>query len=165
MLLQFLSCYSGYLFYRNNLMFCSGTVVRSATATCQLCLISLLRHKPILSWSWPNRCWWKHPLPTLLDPPCQRWTRVDRGRPPSTIAEEQLTFWEDSEPSTTLISGTLLEGLVMREMWPQIRYPFINCSQTKFVAIILVLSVFFYSIFRLTNFSSDAFDFSSSKTG
>ena len=42
---------------------------------------------------------------------------------------------------------------------------FFNCSQTKFVAIILVLSVFFYAIFRLTNFSSDAFDFSSSKTG
>ena len=40
-----------------------------------------------------------------------------------------------------------------------------NCSQTKFVAIILVLSVFFYAIFRLTNFSSDAFDFSASKTG
>ena len=40
-----------------------------------------------------------------------------------------------------------------------------NCSQTKFVAIILVLSVFFYAIFRLTDFSSDAFDFSSSKTG
>ena len=42
---------------------------------------------------------------------------------------------------------------------------FINCSQTKFVAIILVLLVFFYAIFRLTDFSSDAFDFSSSKTG
>ena len=41
----------------------------------------------------------------------------------------------------------------------------INCSQTKFVAIILVLSVFFYAIFSLTDFSSDAFDFSSSKTG
>ena len=41
----------------------------------------------------------------------------------------------------------------------------INCSQTKFVAIILVLSVFFYAILRLTDFSSDAFDFSSSKTG
>ena len=40
-----------------------------------------------------------------------------------------------------------------------------NCSQTKFVAIILVLLVFFYAIFRLTDFSSDAFDFSSSKTG
>ena len=40
-----------------------------------------------------------------------------------------------------------------------------NCSQTKFVAIILVLSVFFYAIFCLTDFSSDAFDFSSSKTG
>ena len=40
-----------------------------------------------------------------------------------------------------------------------------NCSQTKFVAIILVLSVFFYAIFRLTDFSSDNFDFSSSKTG
>ena len=40
-----------------------------------------------------------------------------------------------------------------------------NCSQTKFVAIILVLSVFFYAIFRLTYFSSDAFDFSSSKKG
>ena len=39
-----------------------------------------------------------------------------------------------------------------------------NCSQTKFVAIILVLLVFFYAIFRLTDFSSDAFDFSSSKT-
>ena len=44
-------------------------------------------------------------------------------------------------------------------------YVMFNCSQTKFVAIILVLSVFFYAIFRLTNFSSDAFDFSSSKTG
>ena len=42
---------------------------------------------------------------------------------------------------------------------------FFNCSQTKFVAIILVLSVFFSAIFRLTNFSSDAFDLSSSKTG
>ena len=41
----------------------------------------------------------------------------------------------------------------------------VNCSQTKFVAIILVLSVFFYAIFRLTDFSSDASDFSSSKTG
>ena len=40
-----------------------------------------------------------------------------------------------------------------------------NCSQTKFVAIILVLSVFFYAIFRLTDFSSDALDFASSKTG
>ena len=40
-----------------------------------------------------------------------------------------------------------------------------NCSQTKFVAIILVLLVFFYAIFRLTDFSSDVFDFSSSKTG
>ena len=40
-----------------------------------------------------------------------------------------------------------------------------NCSQTKFIAIILVLSVFFYAIFRLTDFPSDAFDFSSSKTG
>ena len=39
-----------------------------------------------------------------------------------------------------------------------------NCSETKFVAIILVLSVFFNAIFRLTDFSSDAFDFSSSKT-
>ena len=35
----------------------------------------------------------------------------------------------------------------------------INCSQTKFVAILLVLLVFFYAIFRLTDFSSDAFDF------
>ena len=35
----------------------------------------------------------------------------------------------------------------------------------KFVAIILVLSVFFNAIFRLTDFSSDSFDFSSSKTG
>ena len=39
-------------------------------------------------------------------------------------------------------------------------------DKTKFVAIILVLSVFFFNaIFRLTDFSSDAFDFSSSKTG
>ena len=42
---------------------------------------------------------------------------------------------------------------------------FLNCSQTKFVAIILVLSVSFNAIFRLTDCSSDAFDFSSSKTG
>ena len=41
----------------------------------------------------------------------------------------------------------------------------INCAQTKFVTIILVLSVFYYAIFRLTDFLSDAFDFSSSKTG
>ena len=41
----------------------------------------------------------------------------------------------------------------------------VNCSQTKFVAFILVLSVLFYAIFRLTDFSSDAFDFSSSKAG
>ena len=40
-----------------------------------------------------------------------------------------------------------------------------NCSQTNLVAIILVLLVIFDVIFRLTNFSSDAFDFSSSKTG
>ena len=40
-----------------------------------------------------------------------------------------------------------------------------NCFQTKFVAIILDLSVFFSAIFRLTDFSSDAFDFSFSKTG
>ena len=41
-----------------------------------------------------------------------------------------------------------------------------NCSQMKFVAIILVPSVFsFYVIFRLTEMSSDAFDFLSSKTG
>ena len=40
-----------------------------------------------------------------------------------------------------------------------------NCSQTKFVAIILVLSVFFCDFLLLTDFSSDAFDFSSSKTG
>ena len=39
-----------------------------------------------------------------------------------------------------------------------------NCSQKKSVAITLVLSVFFNAIFGLTNFSSDAFDFSSSKT-
>ena len=42
----------------------------------------------------------------------------------------------------------------------------INCSQTQFLAIILVLSFFsFYVIFRLTEISSDAFDFLSSKTG
>ena len=35
----------------------------------------------------------------------------------------------------------------------------INCSQTKFIAIIIVLSVFFYAIFRLTDFSSDALTF------
>ena len=39
-----------------------------------------------------------------------------------------------------------------------------NCSQTKSVAIILVLSSYFHAIFCLTNFSSDAFDFSTSKT-
>ena len=42
-------------------------------------------------------------------------------------------------------------------------FALIICSQTKFVAIILVLSGFFYGIFRLTDFASDAFDFSSSK--
>ena len=42
---------------------------------------------------------------------------------------------------------------------------FINCSQTKFVPIILNLSVFFNAIFRLTDFSFDTFDFSYSKTG
>ena len=41
----------------------------------------------------------------------------------------------------------------------------LNCSQTKFVTIILVLLVFFNAIFRLTDFSSDPFDFLSSKTG
>ena len=40
-----------------------------------------------------------------------------------------------------------------------------NCSQTKFVAIILVLLVLFYAVFRLTDFSPDPFDFSSLKTG
>ena len=44
-------------------------------------------------------------------------------------------------------------------------FTLVNCYQTKFVAIILVLSVFFYAIFRLTDFASDAFDFSSSKMG
>ena len=48
--------------------------------------------------------------------------------------------------------------------WQYASYVIGDCSQTKFVAIILVLLVFF-AIFRLTNFSSDAFDFSSSKTG
>ena len=38
-----------------------------------------------------------------------------------------------------------------------------NCSQTKFVAIIFVLSIFFSANFHLTDFSSDAFDFSSQK--
>ena len=33
-----------------------------------------------------------------------------------------------------------------------------NCSQTKFVAIILVLR-YFYAFFHLTNFLSDAYDF------
>ena len=40
-----------------------------------------------------------------------------------------------------------------------------NCSQTKFVDIMLVLSVFFYAIFHLTDVWSDPFDSSSSKTG
>ena len=40
-----------------------------------------------------------------------------------------------------------------------------NWFQTKFVAIILVLFVCFYAIFRLTNCLSDAFDFSSLKMG
>ena len=38
---------------------------------------------------------------------------------------------------------------------------FINCSQMKFVAIILVLSVVFNAIIGLTDFSSDSFDSSS----
>ena len=38
-----------------------------------------------------------------------------------------------------------------------------NGSQTKFVAIIKVLLVFFIAIFRLTDFSSDSFDLSSHK--
>ena len=41
----------------------------------------------------------------------------------------------------------------------------INCSQTKFVVIILVLPVFFNSIVPLTDFSSHPFDISSPKTG
>ena len=48
------------------------------------------------------------------------------------------------------------------------QYSFFNRSQTKYVAIILVLSVLYailYAILRLTTFSSDAFDFLSSKTG
>ena len=40
-----------------------------------------------------------------------------------------------------------------------------NCCEAKFVAIILVLLVFFNAIFRFFDFSSDAFDFPSSKTG
>ena len=40
----------------------------------------------------------------------------------------------------------------------------INFSQTKFVAIILLLLVFLNAIFRLTDFSSDPFDFLSLKT-
>ena len=38
-----------------------------------------------------------------------------------------------------------------------------NCSQTNFVVILLVMSVFFYAIFCVTDFSSEAFHFSSSK--
>ena len=41
---------------------------------------------------------------------------------------------------------------------------FFNCSQTKFAAIRLDLTAF-YAIFCLTDFLSDPFDFSSSKTG
>ena len=41
---------------------------------------------------------------------------------------------------------------------------FFDCSQTKIVALILVMWVFF-AIFHLTDFSFDPFDFSSSKTG
>ena len=37
-------------------------------------------------------------------------------------------------------------------------------TQTKLVAITIVLLVFFYAVFRLTDFSSNPFDFSS-KTG
>ena len=40
----------------------------------------------------------------------------------------------------------------------------LNCSLTKFVAVLLVLSVF-YAIFRLIDISSDPFDVSSTKTG
>ena len=45
----------------------------------------------------------------------------------------------------------------MAELFDQIY--FFNCFQTKFVAILIVLLVFFLAIFRLTDFSSDAFDF------
>ena len=47
----------------------------------------------------------------------------------------------------------------------QLKEVMVNCSQTKFVAIILELSIFFYAIFRLIDFSSEIFDFSYSKTG
>ena len=40
-----------------------------------------------------------------------------------------------------------------------VRLNVFNCSPTKFAAIILVLLVFFYAIFGLTDFSSDAFNF------
>ena len=40
----------------------------------------------------------------------------------------------------------------------------INCTQTKLLAIILVLWVF-YAIFRLIHFSSDPFEFSSLRAG
>ena len=61
-----------------------------------------------------------------------------------------------------------LNGLGFRGVWWKcviVAVEVNNCSQTKFVSIVLVLSVFFYAIFCLTIFSSDAFDFSSSKTG
>ena len=44
------------------------------------------------------------------------------------------------------------------------KFTIFYCFQTKFIAIILVLRSF-YVIFRLTDFSSEPFDFSSSKPG
>ena len=71
-----------------------------------------------------------------------------------------------SNISSKIISLSLI-GIGFREYIIFIikQFELFNCSQMKFVAIILILLVFFYAIFRLTDFSSDAFDFSSSKTG
>ena len=60
-----------------------------------------------------------------------------------------------------LNSLCLVENMVAANAWG-LTTP-CNCSETMFVAIILALLVFLYAIFRLTEFFSDPFDFSSLK--
>ena len=55
-------------------------------------------------------------------------------------------------------SGFVLRLILVRKFVLKTVGRVVNCSQVKFVAIILVLSVLF-------DFSSDPFDFASSKTG
>ena len=74
----------------------------------------------------------------------------------------KIVFYEQTETVRTYLKEVLIN-----ERINQVESLFlflINSSQTKFVAIILVLWSF-YAIFRLTDFLSDPFDFSFSKTG